>query len=181
MKNYLVILFALLFVVAFAAPMVNARPLQRIPVFGAIYDALDSLNARLDAAIASLNARIDAIPAAQQGPQGIPGPQGVQGVAGPQGIQGMPGPAGVSSPRLNRYIVINTTMIPANAGTDVVVLCQPGDQILSGGFTSFAHVTQSRPYLVAEGWIISATTISDVLVSAASEVTVYAWCNDITP
>src|SRR5215208_606361 len=75
-----------------------------------------------------------------QGPTGPTGPQGIQGIQGPQGLTGTTGPSGLSQINdTNSYHVNGTTGFATAANTLVSAdaFCEPGDRVLSGGYTIF--------------------------------------------
>ena len=93
------------------------------------------------------------------GPQGIQGIQGIQGPIGPNGTQG---PSGITQLNdTNTYLKFGvlTEQDLAGGGTrsSQVVSCDPGDSVISGGFSLF---TQDifRPFAIiedgfqGEGW-----------------------------
>ena len=74
------------------------------------------------------------------GTQGPPGPQGIQGIQGPPGLTGATGPAGFSQINdTNSYHVNGTTGFATAANTLVSAdaFCDPGDRVLSGGYSIF--------------------------------------------
>jgi hypothetical protein len=89
-------------------------------------------------------------PHGQQGIQGPPGPQGIQGIQGPrgfngtdgvngtqgpQGIQGIPGTTGITQLNsTNVYAVLNSTSVPNNTFREFNIFCDPGDEVLNGGY-----------------------------------------------
>jgi hypothetical protein len=118
-----------------------------------------------------------------QGPPGPAGPQGATGATGPQGIQGIQGiqgpigPNGTQGPSgitqlndTNTYLKFGvlTEQDLAGGGTrsSQVVSCDPGDSVISGGFSLF---TQDifRPFAVIEdgfqeeGWKVILVSIED--------------------
>src|SRR5215208_6307622 len=85
-------------------------------------------------------------PAGPQGPpgangtQGPAGPQGIQGIQGPQGQTGATGPGGFSQINdTNTYHVNGTSGFATAAHTLVSAdaFCDPGDTVLSGGYSIF--------------------------------------------
>jgi hypothetical protein len=74
------------------------------------------------------------------GAQGPPGPQGIQGIQGPQGQTGATGPGGFSQINdTNTYHVNGTSGFATAAHTLVSAdaFCDPGDTVLSGGYSIF--------------------------------------------
>src|SRR5215208_179252 len=74
------------------------------------------------------------------GTQGPPGPQGIQGIQGPQGQTGATGPGGFSQINdTNTYHVNGTSGFATAAHTLVSAdaFCDPGDTVLSGGYSIF--------------------------------------------
>jgi hypothetical protein len=65
-----------------------------------------------------------------QGPKGDKGDTGSAGPQGPQGLQGEPGFAGV----LNVYRNVTPFTVPAGIDGFAAASCDPGDQLISGGF-----------------------------------------------
>ena len=75
-----------------------------------------------------------------QGPAGPAGPQGIQGIQGPQGLTGATDPSGFSQINdTNSYHVNGTTGFATAANTLVSAdaFCDPGDRVLSGGYSIF--------------------------------------------
>jgi hypothetical protein len=75
-----------------------------------------------------------------QGPPGPQGPQGIQGPIGPNGTQGIQGPSGFSQINdTNTYHVNGTSGFATAANTLVSAnaFCDPGDTVLSGGYSIF--------------------------------------------
>lgn len=64
------------------------------------------------------------------GPQGSQGPQGEQGLAGPVGPMGPQGPAGA----INTYLRYSNFTVAPQQGGYGIASCDPGDQVISGGF-----------------------------------------------
>ncbi len=126
-------------------------------------------------------ANIQLIPGPQgpEGPQGPAGTNGINGAPGATGPQGQQGPAGTS--RFSGYAVVNSLAIDGGGffGT-LFAVCRPGDQLITGGFSGGGfgvEFIQSRPYFVSEGWYVDAVNRGP----SSRTVTVYAWCNDLTP
>jgi hypothetical protein len=74
------------------------------------------------------------------GAQGPPGPQGIQGIQGLQGQTGATGPGGFSQINdTNTYHVNGTSGFATAAHTLVSAdaFCDPGDTVLSGGYSIF--------------------------------------------
>ncbi len=70
-----------------------------------------------------------------QGPEGPVGPQGIQGPIGPQGIQG---PPGITTLVGSTYVVVGpakTSGPGADASETSQADCNPGDTVLSGGYS----------------------------------------------
>ncbi len=79
-------------------------------------------------------------PIGPNGTQGPPGPQGIQGIQGPQGQTGATGPGGFSQINdTNTYHVNGTSGFATAAHTLVSAdaFCDPGDTVLSGGYSIF--------------------------------------------
>src|SRR5215208_7608639 len=82
-------------------------------------------------------------PPGANGTTGATGPQGPQGIPGIQGLQGLTGatgPSGLSQINdTNSYHVNGTTGFATAANTLVSAdaFCEPGDRVLSGGYTIF--------------------------------------------
>jgi hypothetical protein len=70
------------------------------------------------------------------GPQGNKGDKGDTGPAGPQGPQGEQGPQGVPGlpSVLNVYRNVTPFTVPAGIDGFAAASCDPGDQLISGGF-----------------------------------------------
>lgn len=77
------------------------------------------------------------------GPQGVPGLPGVDGVVGPMGPQGPPGPAGSLSSTYTVQFQGSTTSIGLNSA---VAVCNPGDFVISGGYSIGSGVTGAEIY-----------------------------------
>ena len=93
------------------------------------------------------------------GPQGI---QGIQGIQGPIGRNGTQGPSGITQLNdTNTYIKFGVLTEEGLAGggtrSSQVVSCDPGDSVISGGFSLFIQEI-FRPFAViqdgfqGEGW-----------------------------
>jgi hypothetical protein len=74
------------------------------------------------------------------GTQGPPGPQGIQGIQGPQGPTGATGAAGFTQINDTNSYHVNGTSGFATAAFTLVsadAFCDPGDRVLSGGYSIF--------------------------------------------
>lgn len=138
-------------------------------VWNAINDLQDQIN----------NINLIPGPAGPQGPAGADGAQGPQGEQGLQGIPGPQGPAGSSS--MTRYIVANSTSVSIGTSGTAIAACNPGDQVISGGFAGGGvglEIQQSRPALIVpEAWLVDGVNTGII----TRTLTAYAWCNDLTP
>lgn len=120
------------------------------------------------------------------GPQGSQGPQGVQGPAGPQGPQGPQGEPGLPA-ALNVYRNVVPFTVPAEIDGFAAASCDPGDQLISGGFgigiTNSAYVPKvvtSAPTNVGYygTWEVHVFNMDSPL---PVDVTAIAICVDTTP
>ncbi len=108
----------------------------------------------------------------------IPGPQGP---SGPQGEIGLAG-------SLNTYRVTSPIVSVGLGDTaEVSALCNPGDQIVSGGFFaegSTLQILQSRPDLLSpQRWYVQGSTANPPagILPGIGTIAAYALCNDVTP
>jgi hypothetical protein len=120
------------------------------------------------------------------GPQGSQGIQGVQGPAGPQGPQGLQGEPGLSGV-LNVYRNVVPFTVPAGIDGFAAASCDPGDQLISGGFgigiTNSAYVpkvVKSAPTNVGfyGTWEVQVFNMNS---PQPVDVTAIAICVDTTP
>jgi hypothetical protein len=133
-------------------------------------------------------------PPGPQGPIGSTGATGATGPIGPngtQGIQGTPGPAGPSGiTRLNSsnaYEVASDVIeIPPGTGSGRLLLCDPGDTVISGGynlentspFSSVINVLDNHPSGL-DGWFVS--IVYSNATGASAQMTIIANCFDNPP
>lgn len=128
-------------------------------------------------------------PAGPQGPAGADGAQGPQGEPGPQGPQGEQGPQGPagSAGRLTMYRVTSPIVSVGISETQTATAtCNPGDQVISGGFFmqgSTLQVLQSKPAVTTEAWQVEGSTANPPagILPGLGFIAAYAWCNDLTP
>ena len=142
-----------------------------------------------------------------QGPPGPPGPAGLNGTQGPTGPQGIQGPqgstgatgaTGATGPGVfgqindtNTYHV-NGTGTEATAPHTIVsaeVFCDPGDSVLSGGFSIFDGGSPDFP--VFPGSIIKYSFLADSMQNgwsasiladhAGSQISAFVICFDNPP
>ena len=133
----------------------------------------------------SLQHQIDTIeltpgPAGPTGPTGPMGPAGTPGTTGPIGPAGPTGPAGASLTRDDVYTRSATFPVPALTWVSNFVSCDPGDILLSGGFsTLYVGVTASQPapFFAQASWVV--TGYNDV--AAPTDLTIYAYCYNAAP
>ena len=69
------------------------------------------------------------------GTQGPPGPQGIQGIQGIQGLIGPPGPNQINSTSLYNVVGNESSINPDTFAALSVAACNPGDIVLSAGYT----------------------------------------------
>jgi hypothetical protein len=140
-----------------------------------------------------------------QGPQGPAGPPGLNGTQGPQGPQGIQGPTGSTgatgatgatgpgvSGRINdtNTYHVNGTGTMANAPHTIVsadVFCDPGDSVVSGGFSIF----EGGGLPVFPGSIIKYSFLADSMENgwsasiladhAGSQISAFVICFDNPP
>ena len=143
-------------------------------------------------------------PPGSQGPAGPPGLNGTQGPPGPQGIQGPPGSTGATGATgatgpgvfgqindTNTYHVNGTGTVATAPHTIVSaeVFCEPGDSVLSGGFSIFDGGSPDFPVFPGSimkysfladntqtGW--SASILAD---HAGSQISAFVICFDNPP
>lgn len=104
----------------------------------------------------------------------IPGPQGIQGIQGPQGETGATGPSGLSEINdTNTYTVNGTTGFETASNTLVSAdaFCDPGDTVLSGGYSIFDGTSPVFP-----GSIIKFSSFADTALTGWH---VIMWANNI--
>jgi hypothetical protein len=125
------------------------------------------------------------------GATGATGATGPIGPNGTQGIQGTPGPAGPSGiTRLNSsnaYEVASDVIeIPPGTGSGRLLLCDPGDTVISGGynlentspFSSVINVLDNHPGGL-DGWFVS--IVYSNATGASAQMTIIANCFDNPP
>jgi hypothetical protein len=123
------------------------------------------------------------------GTQGPAGPQGIQGIQGPQGVTGATGPVGLSQINdTNSYHVNGTTGFATAANTLVSAdaFCEPGDRVLSGGYSIFDGGVTVFPGSIIKfdsfantaltGWHVTMLAASNI-----SNITPFAICFDNSP
>jgi hypothetical protein len=123
------------------------------------------------------------------GAQGPPGPQGIPGIQGPQGLTGATGHSGLSQINdTNSYHVNGTTAFATAANTLVSAdaFCEPGDRVLSGGYSIFDGGVTVFPGSIIKfdsfadtaltGWHVTMLAANNV-----SNITPFAICFDNSP
>lgn len=115
-------------------------------------------------------------PQGPQGPEGPVGPQGEQGPAGPEGPEGPPG-------LVNVYYVYRTYDIEPGHAAAPTAWCNPGDMVISGGYTMVPYgclefdVLWNAPNELEQSWQAGGYNQSQFTIS----FTVIAICLDVTP
>jgi hypothetical protein len=133
-------------------------------------------------------------PAGPAGPQGAIGPTGATGATGPQGIQGIQGPIGPAGAsgitRLNSSnayeLASDVIPIPPGTGAGRLLICDPGDTVISGGynldstspFSSVINVLDNHPSGL-DGWFVN--IIYANATGASAQMTIIANCFDNPP
>ncbi|MBI5018842.1 hypothetical protein HZB58_01050 [Candidatus Gottesmanbacteria bacterium] len=99
-------------------------------------------------------------------------------------IESSPGPNGA----LNTYRVTSPIVSVGLGDTaETYALCNPGDQIISGGYFaegSTLQIIQSRPDLLSpQRWYVQGSTANPPagILPGIGTIAAYALCNDITP
>jgi hypothetical protein len=128
-------------------------------------------------------------PPGPPGPTGATGPQGIQGLQGPQGLTGATGPSGFSQINdTNSYHVNGTTGFATAASTLVSAdaFCEPGDRVLSGGYSIFDGGVTVFPGSIIKfdsfadtaltGWHVTMLAANNI-----SNITPFAICFDNSP
>ena len=128
-------------------------------------------------------------PPGLNGTQGPAGPQGIQGIQGPQGLTGATGPSGfIQINDTNSYHVNGTSGFATAANTLVSAdaFCDPGDRVLSGGYSIFDGGVTVFPGSIIKfdsfadtaltGWHVTMLAATNI-----SNITPFAICFDNSP
>lgn len=102
----------------------------------------------------------------ERGPQGLQGLQGPAGPLGPRGIEGPQGAPGTVSQGTDYASQDSAALSPSSPTATLTLRCNPGDQVVSGGFDGNAEI-------VTESELVGAPVVNGVTLGLGWEVTAH--------